>query len=151
MNTGDWIFYYATQAVEWLNPVVYLVGLGVAVWAFRRCHKCGYFVVAIYFAFCAFAVLAMPSINRAIRAHRAPDYSAETRQKIDAAVQDATRKVLAEAGHPEGIPSKRKVHFPFGPILLVAGLWLLARCEPQNPAEQVTEDTNTPNDKQPSA
>jgi hypothetical protein len=151
MNTGDWIFYYATQAVEWLTPLVYLVGLGIAIWAFRRCRKCGYLVIAIYFALCIFMVLVMPSINRAMRAHRQPDYSAETRQKIDAAVQDATRKVLAEAGHPEGITSKRTIHFPFGSILLVVGLWLLAKGEPQSPAAPVTDTTNTPNDKQPLA
>ena len=151
MNTGDWIFYYATQAVEWLNPVVYLVGLGIAIWAFRRCRKCGYLVVAIYFALCVFTSLAMPSINRAIRSHQAPDYDAQTRQKVDAAVQQAVDKVLAEAGRPHGVPAKRTVHFAFGQIILVAGLWLLAKREPKNTAEQVTEDTNTPNDKQPSA
>jgi hypothetical protein len=151
MNTGDWIFYYATQAIEWLNPVVYLVGLVVAVWAFRRCRKLGYLVVAVYFALSAFTLLAMPSINRAIRAHRPPDYSAQTQQKIDAAVQDAIHKVLAEEGRPYGVPAKRTVRFPFGPIVLVAGLWLLAKREPQNPAKLVTDDTNTPNDKQPSA
>jgi hypothetical protein len=151
MNTGDWIIDFSTQAVEWLNPAVYLVGLLVTVWAFRRCRKCGYLVIAIYFAFCVFTVLAMPSINRAIRAHRPPHYSSETQQKIDVAVQDATRKVLAEAGHSEGISTTRTVRFPFGPIILVAGIWLLAKREPQNPGELVTEASNTPNDKQPSA
>ena len=151
MNTGDWIFYYATRAIEWLNPVVYLVGLVIAVWAFRRCCKCGYLVVAVYFALSAFTLLAMPSINRAIRAHQAPDYDAQTRQKIDAAVHDAIYKVLAEEGRPYGVPARRTVRFPFGPTILVAGLWLLAKREPKNPAEQATEDTNTPNDKQPSA
>jgi arginine exporter protein ArgO len=62
MNTGDWMFYYGTRAVEWLNPIVYLVGLGIAVWAFRHCHKWGYLVVAAYFALVVFSLLAMPSI-----------------------------------------------------------------------------------------
>jgi len=105
------MFNYGKQAVEWLTPVIYLIGLVVATWAFLRCRRCGYVVVAIYFALCIFMALAMPSINRAIRAHRAPDFSAETRQKIEAAVQDATRKVLAEAGHPEGIPSNSLINW----------------------------------------
>jgi hypothetical protein len=151
MNTGDWIYYYLTQSVEWLNPIVYLVGFGIAVWAFRRCRKCGYLVVAVYFALSVFTLLAMPSINRAIRTNRPPDYSTQTQQKINAAVQEAINKVLAEEGRPHGVPQKRTIHFPFGPIILVAGLWLLARREPQNPAEQVTGTTTTSNEKQPPA
>jgi|ERR1035441_3277016 hypothetical protein len=133
MTTGDSIFYYAFKAVEWLNPVVYLIGLCVAVWAFRRCRKWGYLVVATYFVFALFSLLAMPSINRAIRAHRPPDYSAQTQQKIDAAVQEAVHKVLVEEGRPEGIPQRRTVGIPFGQILLVLGLWLVARRETHRP------------------
>jgi hypothetical protein len=133
MTTGDSIFHYTTQAIEWLNPIVYLFGLGIALWAFRRCRRWGYLVVAVYFALCVFSLLAMPSINRAIRAREAPDYDAQTRQKIDAAVQQAVDKVLAEEGRPHGVPAKRTVHFPFGPILLVVGLWFLARGETHRP------------------
>jgi len=129
MTTGDWIFYDATRAVEWLNPIVYLVGFGIALWAFRRGRKWGYLIVATYFALAIFSLVAMPSINRAIRAHRQPDISQQTQQKIDAAVQEAVHKVLVQEGHPEGIPQKHTIHFPFGPILLVAGLWLVARGE----------------------
>src|SRR5690349_24307877 len=133
MTAADSIFYYATQAIEWLNPVVYLFGLGIALWAFRRCRRWGYLVVAAYFALCVFSLVAMPSINRAIRAHQAPDYDAQTRQKIDAAVQLAVDKVLADEGRPHGVPAKQTVHFPFGPILLVIGLWFLASGETQRP------------------
>ena len=133
MTDGDSMFFYATQVVEWLNTLVYLFGLGIALWAFRRCRRLGYLVVAVYFAFCVFSLLAMPSINRMIRAHQAPDYDAQTQQKIDAAVQQAVDKVLAEAGRPHGVPAKRTVHFPFGPILLVFGLWCLARGETHRP------------------
>lgn len=151
MDTGDWIFYYEMRAVEWLNPIVYLVGLAIAVLAFRRCGKRGYLVIAAYFMLSAFTLLAVPSINRAIRARLAPDYDAQTRQKINAASQEAVQKVLAEAGRPQGVPAKLTFHFPLGPIILVAGLWLLARREPQNPAEPVTAAGNTSNDHQPPA
>jgi hypothetical protein len=130
MTIGDSIFYYA---VPWLNPAVHIVGFGVALCAFLRCRKWGYLVVAAYFALVVFSLLAMPSINRAIRAHYPPDVSEQTQQKIDAAVQDAIHKVLLEEGHPEGIPQKHTVRFPFGPILLVVGLWLVARREPHRP------------------
>ena len=135
MNPNDipeagWMFRFFTDAVGWLNPIVYLVGLGIAICAFLRCRKWGYLVVAAYFAFVVFSLLAMPSINRALRAHRPPDISEQTQQKIDAAVQEAIHKVLVEEGHPEGISGKRTIRFPFGPILLVFGLWLVARREP---------------------
>jgi hypothetical protein len=139
MATDDAIFYYATQAIEWLNPIVYLFGLGIALWAFRRCRKRGYLVVAIYFALAVFSLLALPSINRAIRVHQyMQDYDAQTRQQMDAAAQDAMQKVLVQEGHPEGIPNVRTIHFPFGPILLVVGLLLVAKhdtCRPDTAHE----------------
>ena len=133
MTTRDWILYYTTQAIDWLTPIVYLSGLAIGLWAFRRCRKWGYLVVAAYFALCAFSLLAMPSINRAIGAHQAPNYDAETQQKMDAAIEQGVNKVLADTGHPHGIPAQRNVVFPFGPMLLVVGLWFLARSEIQRP------------------
>src|SRR5690348_7215223 len=130
---GDSIFYYLTKAVEWLNPAVYFVGLCIAVWAFLRCRKRGYLVMAAYFALVVFWLVAWPPIDRTIRAHRPPDISAQTQQKIDAAVQDAIHKVLVQEGHPEGSPASRTIHFPIGPILLVTGLWLVARREIHRP------------------
>jgi hypothetical protein len=124
------LYLFFWNFVEWLNPIVYLVGLGVAAWAFMRSRKRGYFVVALYFALVLFSLFAMPSINRAIRAHRAPDISEQTEKKINAAVQQAIDRVLAEEGRPR-IAAKQTIHFPFGPIVLVAGLWLVARHEPR--------------------
>lgn len=121
--------YYLIKAIEWLEPTVYLVGLWIAVWAFLRCRKSGYLVLAVYFALVVFSLTAWPPIYRAILTHHPPDISAQTEQKIDAAVQDAIDKVLVEEGHPEGIPRTRRTVFPLGPILLVVGFWLVARGE----------------------
>ena len=134
MNSNDipeagWMLRFFMETEGWLTPIVYVLGLGIALWAYFRCRKCGYLVIAVYFALVVFSLLAMASINRAIRAHRSPDISEQTQQKIDAAVQETIHKVLAEEGHPEGTGQKHTVHFPFGPILLVAGLWLVARNE----------------------
>src|SRR5690349_9804135 len=114
MTTGDWIFSYAVKAIEWLNPIIYFVGLCIAAWAFLRCRKCGYLVIAAYFALAVFSLVVWPPIGHAIRAHRPPDISAQTQQKIDAAVQEAVHKVLVEEGHPEGIPQRRNVRSLFG-------------------------------------
>jgi len=59
--------YYLYRALDGLNPLVHLIGLGIAVWAYYRGRKRGYVLVAI--------------------------------------------------------------NFPLGPILLVTGLWLIARRE----------------------
>lgn len=136
MNLNDihepsWIFSFLFEAIKWLYPIVLILGLVIAVSAFSRCRKRGYLVIALYFALCVFSQFAMPSINREIQAHRKPDISEQTQQKIDAAVKQAVDKVYAEEGHPVML-AKKTVYFPFGPIILAAGLWLIARREPQN-------------------
>jgi hypothetical protein len=133
IHEASWMFRFFIETVEWLNPIVYILGLGIAVWAFLRSHKRGYLLVAFYFALSVFSLLAMPSINRAIRAHRPPDVSAQTQQKIDAAVKQAVDQVLAQEGHPV-VVAKKNIWYPFGPIVLVAGLWLVARREPHRPS-----------------
>ena len=124
------MYLFTTRAIELLNPIVYLFGLGIALWAFWHCRKPGYLLVAVYFVLALFSLLVMPSINRAIRVHQyLRDYDAQTRQKMDAAAQDAMQKVLVEQGRPEGISQVRTIHLPIGPTLLVVGLWLVAKHE----------------------
>jgi hypothetical protein len=116
------------EIAQWLRTVVYLVGLGIVIWGFFRSRKRGYLVIAIYFALVAlWLVFAMP-VWRAIHANDPQDVSEQTRQKMYAAERDAASKVLAEAGHPP-IPVRKNVNFPLGPIVLVIGVWLLAKRE----------------------
>ena len=119
MTVSAWIFFY----LKWLEPIVLVVGLCIAVWAFLRCRKWGYLAFALYFAL----AVSLPPINRAFRAYQAPDVS--TQQKIDAAL----KKVLAEENPPVALPVYRTVYFPFGRLVLVAGLWLVARRETHRP------------------
>jgi hypothetical protein len=129
------MFRFFIEAIEWLNPIVFIFGSGIAVWAFLRSHKRGYLVVAFYcilFALSVFSLLAMPSINRAIHANRPPDISTQTQQKIDAAVKEAVDQVLMQEGHPV-VAAKQTIRFPFGPMVLVFGLWLVSRREPHQP------------------
>jgi hypothetical protein len=106
--------------------------LCIVVRAFLRCRKWGYAVIACYFALAFFWLIAGPAIDRTIRVHRQPDILAQTRQKIDAAYhayQQNVQRILADEGHPDGIPMQQTIHFPLSPILLVVGLWLVARRE----------------------
>jgi hypothetical protein len=121
--------------LDWLHPLVHLVGLGVAIWAFMRCRKRGYVVIAAYFGLMLFSLFAIPAINRAIDAHREPGISEHTQKKLNAAIQQAVERVLEEEGR-EAVPyhrtvHHRTVHFPLDGIVLVAGLWLIARREPE--------------------
>jgi hypothetical protein len=133
MNPNDihesgWVFSFLFETTKWLNPIVHILGFGIAVWAFSCCGKRGYLIVAFYFVLCVFWLLAMPSINRAIDAHRTPNISEETRKKLDGAIRQATDQVLKQEGQPF-VPVKQTVKFPFGPIILVTGLWFIARRE----------------------
>ena len=112
----------------WLGPVVYLIGLAIALWAYRRCRKCGYLVIAIYFAVVAVWPFIRVPIWRAFHANNPPNISEQTEQKIEAAQRDAADKVLAEAGHPP-IYARKNIHIPVGAAALVIGVWLLARRE----------------------
>jgi hypothetical protein len=130
IHESSWIFPLLFEAVKWLYPLVLILGLGIAVCAFSRCRKRGYLVVAFYFALCIFNLLAMPSINRAIQAHRKPNISEQTEKKIDEAIKEATDRVLKQEGYTF-VPVKKTVNFSLGSIILVVGLWLVARREPQ--------------------
>jgi hypothetical protein len=117
MTIGDWTFYYATEAAKWLNTVVYLVGLGIALWAFLRCRRRGYFVVALFFALVLFAWHVWPPISHAIYVHRTP---IEVQQ---------TDEVQARERH--STPAPYRIDIQIAPMVLVFGLWLLARREPE--------------------
>jgi hypothetical protein len=126
---ASWMFVFFLNAVDFLKPAVNLIGLGVAIWAFLRCRKRGYLVIALYFGLVLFSLFVMPSINRVYRAHHQPDITEQEQQKMNAAVQQAIDQVITEEGHPVAAPLK--VNFEIGPMVLVAGLWLIARKEPR--------------------
>jgi hypothetical protein len=107
---------------SWLELLVYITGLFVSAWAFRVCRKRGYLLVGIYFALAIFFFWVIPYINRS----RQPTitFSQTQQQKIS----DAIDKIIQEGGgQPE--PMEIRITFPLGPLVLVAGIWLLARRE----------------------
>jgi hypothetical protein len=125
---ADGMLQFFMAAGQWLEPVVYLVGLGIAVWAYRRCHKSGYLLIACYFALVVLWFIFAAPVWRAIHAHDTPDISEQTQQKIDAAERDAANKILAQEGHLV-IYVRRYIHISVTPVVLVVGVWLLARRE----------------------
>ena len=134
--------HYILQAVDWLEPLTYAVGAVTGFWAFRRCRKIGYLVVAIYFCLAVFSLLALPRIKAELRARQTPKQSEEAQRKIDAAVSEAIDRVMREQGS-QPVAVERSIRFPFGPLLLVLGVWLLARREPRVQRSDMVSDTPT--------
>lgn len=122
------ITHYILQALDWMEPLASALGAGVGFWAFRRCRKVGYLLVALYFCFGVFSLVALPRIKAAMDARRTPTLSEATQQKINAAVREAIDRVVREEGAQPGV-AERNIRFPLGPLVLVLGVWLLARRE----------------------
>jgi len=115
MTISDWTFYLSMEAAKWLNTVVYLAGLAIAVWAFLRSRKRAYLVVGVYFALVLFAWHIWPPISHAIYVHRTP---IEVQQ---------TDEIRARERH--STPAPYRIDIQIAPMVLVFGLWLLARRE----------------------
>jgi hypothetical protein len=124
--------HYILQALDWLEPLTFAFGAVIGFWAFRRCRKVGYLIVAVYFCLAVFSLLVSPRIKAEMYARRTPTRSEEAQRKMDAAISEAMERVMREQGEsfqPE--PMERSIRFPFGPLVLVLGVWLLARREPR--------------------
>jgi hypothetical protein len=117
MTISDWTFYIAMEAVKWLNTVVYISGFCIAIWAFRRCRKRAYLVIAVYFALVLFAWHVWPSISNAIYVQRTP---IEIQQRDE-----------QQARERHSYPAPYRINIQIAPMVLVCGLWLLARREPK--------------------
>ena len=128
------ITYYLIEAIDWLNPIVSIVGLIVSIWAFRKFRKKGYILISAYFAIAAFNLLAVPKINQAIAEKQPPAIPQKTQERIDQEIAEVYVRNFEEGTFPAA--ATRNINFPLGPILLVTGLWLVAKKE--NNAEPVT-------------
>lgn len=122
MTIGDWTTYVAMEAARWLNTAVYLLGFCVAVWAFRRCRKRAYLVVGAYFVLVLFAWHVWPPISHAIYVHRTP---------IEIQQRDEDRE-RERHSTPASTPALYTINIQIAPMVLVCGLWLLARREPEH-------------------
>jgi hypothetical protein len=127
----DLFFYYVMRALGWLEPIALLLGLGVSVWAFRRCRKRGYLVIGAYFALWFFASTVLPPIKRQIREEDfSTRYTPETQAEISELYEalDATYQKL-DALKGSAPYATESININLGAILLVLGLWLIARRE----------------------
>lgn len=136
--------HYLLQSLDWLEPLTFALGAVVGFWAFRRCRKVGYLILTVYFCLAVFSLVALPRIKAEMRARKAPTQSEATQQKIAVAVSEAMERVMKEQGEDfRPGPMERSIRFPFGPLALVLGVWLLARREPRVARSGVESDTSS--------
>ena len=128
MTFSDQLYHYAISVIRWIDPLIYILGLWIAIWAFRRCGKKAYLVLAFYFGLVLFSLLVLPHIKRAIYEQRHPPMPDPMQAKMDQYILDAIRKFHKKEGYPEiHADLVDKVGINLAPMLLVAGLWLLSK------------------------
>jgi hypothetical protein len=132
----DWGFYYFMKAVEWLNPLVHLIGFGVSILASKISRMSRYAIIAGYCLLVVFSLTVGPTVRNWIY---------ERMEGRDGITQEAregfTRESVAleEKYFPSHLPRRARaiIRFPLDPIILVLGLWTLARCEARQRAERM--------------
>jgi len=118
------ITFYLLRSIEWLNPIIYLAGLVICIRAYKNCRKCGYLILAIYFFIVTADLIFGPTIRRAL-AERS-----QSKSKLSTEAERQYRQeftALNQKYFPSGQTVSHKVNFPLGPIILVAGVWMLAK------------------------
>jgi hypothetical protein len=126
MTASDWLWYLLVRGIDWLNPIIYAIGLVVAIKAYRWGRNRGYIAIAAFFALALYAYTFAPHVNRFLARTfwpQPPPTDEQTKafnQELDA---------LYEKYNPQPTAATRNVSFPLGPIILVAGLWSVARRE----------------------
>ena len=141
MTIPDWFGYKALKAILWLNPFLHVAGLAIAIWAWRATRKTGYIVVALYFVLVLLGK-STPGVLRVVSGPPAPSFTAQQQQ-------DYTREMTAvdKRYFPAGHPVAQTVVFPLGSIVLVAGLWVLAKRDTKQRAQPTTPAAGTLSDQ----
>ena len=110
--------------ISWLWPILYVLGLIIAIQGWRNSKKTAYVLFIIYFALAFYSVTAAPHVNGWIK-HR-------SELKRDPAVVEAQTKMereILKLHEKYNLPYATKRSLPLGQVLLVLGLWMIVRKE----------------------
>ncbi len=137
MTLPDSAYNEGVKAIQWLNPLVYIVGAAVGALAYRLSRKLGFLLVTAYFLLAVCSVFIGPSLNRMI----ATRWDTQRQSEISPQAHEQFIKeysTLFQKYYPaeRSAPAKININFPFGQIILVSGLWLLAKRELKRTSEQ---------------
>ncbi|NLB69903.1 MAG: hypothetical protein GX804_09550, partial [Lentisphaerae bacterium] len=137
MTVSDWFRYVVVNAIDWLPAIIYAIGLIVAILAYKWSRKRGYISIAVFFALAVYAYTLAPNVNRFL----ARSYSQQT-VLADEQISEFNREMeqLYEKYNPQPVAMNHNISFPLGLIILVAGLWSLARNE-RKKSEQLPHRT----------
>ena len=110
--------------LKWINPVVHIAGLAVAVWAYSVTRKRGYLLVALYFLLAVVSLTVIPAINNA----RYRRWQAEHTDTWEASEAYFRELKILEQKYPRPYAGWQRVSIPIplGAVILVAGIWVLA-------------------------
>lgn len=118
-----------------LSVLLSIIGLGMCVWAYGKCRRSGWLLLAASFLIGVSTAVVLPTIERARhKAWQAQHSLSPDAQKAYMEESNALAKKYYPDGGPVYVP--HYFRFPFGGILMLAGLWLIAQQEPRKDAEQ---------------
>ena len=126
------------KLVFWITPLVYVLGVAISLWAFLRSRKAGYILFLIYFLFLAYVNFITITVDRYIDHKVYSSFDQQVQQEIYEAVDNAAADVMKKHG-AYGRALHMEVEFPYGAILLVLALWMLASKEKRGamPAREI--------------
>ncbi|MGD1087001.1 MAG: hypothetical protein ABSA47_19880 [Verrucomicrobiota bacterium] len=137
MTLPDSAFNLIIKAAQSLSLFVYIVGLAVAAWAYWRSRKIGYLLVTAYFLVAVFNTFLVPALNRMI----ATRWDAQRKSELSPQAHEEFMKeysALLQKYYPPGnaTPGTINIKLPISQIILVVGVWMLARRETGRIAEK---------------
>lgn len=119
------------KLIELLWPITYLAGLVVALLYYRKFGKPVFILLLVYFCLGIYTCTISQYVNRRISSSSTSQISQELIEKYEAYQKDEAELHARHFGtRPTGLrPSVKKVHFPYGQIILVVALFLLGKRE----------------------
>ena len=142
MTVPDWLGYKVAKGLLWLNPITHVVGLAIAIWAWYVTRKTGYIVIALFFLLVVLGK-SSPGVVRVV--YGPSKAQLPNPQQAQEYTQQAT--ALDKRYFPAGHPQLQSIPFPLGPIVLVAGLWVLVKRDMKRQGPQPTPAADPSSDQ----
>ena len=138
MTIPDWFGYKALKVFLLLNPILHVAGLAIAVWAWRATRKTGYLIVGLYFVVALLGKSFPPFLRVVVGQSKGSALTQQQQQEYTREMSATDRRYF-----PSGHPVIQTVVFPLGPMVLVTGLWVLAKRDVDGASRTAAPAPNT--------
>jgi hypothetical protein len=118
------------EIAKWFDALLQVFGLGISCCAYRMSRKTGYLIVAVYFFVAACSLTVIPKIRRTLYERRHPRTQLSAVEQEEYANESLALQQKYFPSSPR-LAGRLNISFPLGSILLVMGIWVLARQEPK--------------------